>query len=133
MIANLGDPLIPVLQRALDAGWLRQQVISYNIANASTPNYKRWDVDFGKIFREMTAANLPLSRTHQSHLEGEERGLSGPVLYRDMQTRMRNDGNNVDPESEMALQAATLLQYNLLSRLVSDHFSLLRTAITEGR
>lgn len=132
MIADLGQPLVPLLQKALDAGWLRQQVISYNIANASTPNYKRWDVDFGKIFKEKAACSLPLARTHHAHFAEKESGISG-LIYRDLQSRLRNDGNNVDPDAEMALQAATVLQYNLLTRLVSDHLNMLQTAITEGR
>jgi len=31
-----------LLEKALDGAWLRNEVISHNIANADTPNYKKW-------------------------------------------------------------------------------------------
>lgn len=134
MFENLGDPVLPLLKKSLDANWLRQQVIDHNIANASTPHYKRWDLDFGKILQEKAAAPaLPLARTQKGHLGVQQGGKRCSVLVRDEHTSLRNDGNNVDLESEMALQAANLLQYNLLTRLASDQLGLLRTAITEGR
>lgn len=134
MFENLGDPVIPLLKNALDANWLRQQVIDHNIANASTPHYKRWDLDFSKILQKKAAAPaLPLAKTQKGHLTLQDRGERYPGLVRDKHTSLRNDGNNVDLESEMVLQSATLLQYNLLTRLASDQLGLLRTAITEGR
>ena len=35
---------VNVLDKAADASWLRNEAISNNIANATTPNYKRQDV-----------------------------------------------------------------------------------------
>ena len=37
---------INVLQKTADAAWIRNDVISNNIANATTPGYKRQDVAF---------------------------------------------------------------------------------------
>ena len=37
---------VNVLDKAADAAWLRNEVISNNIDNADTPGYKRQDVDF---------------------------------------------------------------------------------------
>ena len=37
---------INVLDRAADASWLRNDVISNNISNADTPGFKRSDVNF---------------------------------------------------------------------------------------
>jgi len=134
MFGNLGDPVIPLLKNALDANWLRQQVIDHNIANASTPNYKRWDLDFRKILLKKSAVpTLSLARTQKRHISVQNQSWQSGVLVRNDRTSFKNDGNNVDLESEMALQAANLLQYNFLTRLASDQLGLLRTAITEGR
>ena len=37
---------INVLDKAADASWQRNELIANNIANASTPGYKRQDIDF---------------------------------------------------------------------------------------
>ena len=46
MINSNAFDYINVLDKAADAAWLRNEVISNNIANADTPGYKRQDVDF---------------------------------------------------------------------------------------
>ena len=35
-----------ILDKAADASWMRENVITNNIANIDTPGYKRQDVDF---------------------------------------------------------------------------------------
>ncbi|HHW40334.1 MAG TPA: flagellar basal body rod protein FlgB [Syntrophomonadaceae bacterium] len=131
MWEQLGEPILPVLQGMLDANWLRQQVIANNIANVDTPQYKRWDVVFAQKLKE--SSDISLARTNPRHIAGENPETVKPSLIQPEKTSMRNDGNNVDLEYEMALQAETVLLYNLLTRLVSDHLGMLRTAITEGR
>ena len=37
---------VNVLDKAADAAYIRNDVLANNIANASTPNYKRQDVQF---------------------------------------------------------------------------------------
>lgn len=134
MIKNLGNPLIPMFKKALDVNWLRQQVISQNIANVDTPNYKRIDLDFKNVLaKKSRPQDLDLHRTNPLHLGGSSKGKEVLPLLRQTQTRNRNDGNNVVPEQENALMAETMLQYQLLTRLTTEHLSMLRSAITEGR
>jgi len=134
MIDKLGDPILTELKNALDINWLRQQVISQNIANADTPNYKRIDVDFDKVLAGKMGKRLAMTRTHAAHLEGgsNQAGENVPLVVA-AGSRSRNDNNNVDLEQEMALQAETVLLYNLLTRLTTEHLGMLRLAITEGR
>ena len=42
---------VNVLNKAADASWLNE-VISNNIANVSTPNYKRSDVEFQSVMQK---------------------------------------------------------------------------------
>ena len=37
---------INVMEKAADAAWLRNDAIANNIANATTPGYKRQDISF---------------------------------------------------------------------------------------
>lgn len=128
---KLGEPVVSLLQGMLDANWLRQQVIANNIANADTPQYKRWDVVFSQELKK--SYDISLKRTNSRHFAGSNRGEPKLLVIQPEGTSVRNDGNNVDLEYEMALQAETVLMYNLLTRLVSDQLGMLRTAITGGR
>ncbi|MDH7576770.1 MAG: flagellar basal body rod protein FlgB [Bacillota bacterium] len=136
MWLQLGAPLIPLLERALDGNWLRQQVISNNIANVDTPKYKRRDVIFEEKLKEVlgNTSTVSLVRTNPRHLAAVPcLDEVQPVITRSYESSWRNDGNNVDIEAEMAQQAANLLNYNLLTRLVTDQLGMLRIAISEGR
>lgn len=131
MWQQLGEPVVSLVQNMLDANWLRQQVLANNIANADTPQYKRWDVVFNQ---EMTkVSGISMNRTNSRHLAGAPLEAVKTFIVQPEKTSTRNDGNNVDLEYEMSLQAETVLMYNLLTRLVSDQLGMLRTAITEGR
>ena len=46
MIGSNAYSYINVLDKAADASWIRNEVIANNLANISTPNYKRKDVNF---------------------------------------------------------------------------------------
>ena len=55
---------VNVLKAAADASWTREEVLTNNIANVDTPNYKRQDVDFTTYlrsdFRVPTEVHHPL-------------------------------------------------------------------------
>jgi len=129
-----------VLQRALAAQTLRLQAAAHNMANANTPGFKRLTVSFESALREELGAadprrQLPLWTTHPRHLAGRGRGageLARPRLVRDEGTTMRNDGNNVDPDREMAELARTQLVYQALTRVVSDRYRRLRAVVQQG-
>ncbi|MBQ1392047.1 MAG: flagellar basal body rod protein FlgB, partial [Lachnospiraceae bacterium] len=55
MISSGAYNYINVLQQATDASWLRNTIISNNIANVDTPNYKRQDVQFETYLIEQLA------------------------------------------------------------------------------
>ncbi len=117
---QLGDPVMNVLERAMDVSWFRQQLIANNIANVDTPQYKREDIDFQK-----TLANaLSNGASGEADLD--------PVFIDSGQYSGSNNGNNVDMENEIAQQDINLLQYESLARLESDQLTMLKTAITGG-
>jgi flagellar basal-body rod protein FlgB len=116
-----------VEQKSLDALWLRQQVISGNIANIDTPGYKSKSVQFEGL----------LERELKRDASGES--LSGiadnikPRIVTDQSTQAREDGNNVDIDAENVSLVRTQLQYEYMVRSVADELSRLKYAITEGR
>ena len=48
---------IDVLDKAADAAYIRNDVLANNIANDSTPNYKRQDVQFESILQASLAGD----------------------------------------------------------------------------
>ena len=113
MIASDAYNFINVLNKAADASWIRNNVISNNIANNDTPGYKRKDVRF------------------ESFLERELMGGLDPVVYTDYSNlSYRADGNNVDIHTENAYLAENQLRYQTLTDCMIQEFSRLKTALT---
>jgi flagellar basal-body rod protein FlgB len=131
----IGDSVTQTLGRALDVNWFRQQLISNNIANVDTPNYKRQDIDFQQTLKRAMdgSGEISMTRTNEQDLGKTRDGEVQPVMINSAPDTLRNDGNNVDIDNEMAQQAMNSLQYNALARLESDQLGMLKTAITEGR
>lgn len=122
-----------VLEKALDATWLRNEAITQNIANVDTPNYKRKTVKFEEYLSDALDKERSMSQTDKS-ITGSEVDNINPMITTDnssLSTRL--DGNNVDIESEMASMAKNVLQYNTLIQSLSKKFSMLKYAISEGR
>jgi len=128
----LDGPVLNVLQKGLNASSLRQQVLSNNIANIDTPNFKRSDVDFqavlGAVMDEKSGASLAMKLSSPRHLPGLEDD-GGAVIVTDPSSSFRNDGNNVDVDREMSNVAENGLYYNSLTRSISSQLGLLRMVI----
>ena len=115
---------VNVLKAAADASWTREEVLTNNIANVDTPNYKRQDVDF------TTYLNSALSRTNggSSSLTNRVNNIN----YNDVAIRKytdnstlsyRTDGNNVDLSTENVELAAEQINYNALIDSMNNEFS----------
>lgn len=108
------------LAAALTAAGLRHRVLAHNLANANTPGFKRFRVEFESRLAAALAA-------------GQDPAGVTPAVVRETGSRSRPDGNNVDVELEMAQLAENQLWQAALVRQVSEHFARLRTVIYEGR
>jgi len=130
------DRLDGLLQAALDAAALRLRVTAHNLANVNTPGFQRRRVLFEEFLRDATVApgGLRPARTHPRHLPSPAGApWPRPAVMVEAAETMRNDGNNVDVEREMASLAQVSLQYAALTRAVAARYARLRTVIREGR
>lgn len=123
-----------VLQRALDGTWQRQRAIANNIANYETPGYKAIKVSF----EESLSSEVQKLANSVGNREAFEQGLdslknSDIEAFSDYSTSERADGNNVNLDQEQIEMAKTQIQYSYLTRSMTDMFSRLRYAITEGK
>lgn len=120
-----------LLKKGLDASSLRSKVTSNNIANINTKGYKRYSVSFEESLQN-SLESMDLKATKDKHIKtGSEAGEI--KLEQDLSSSMREDGNNVDIDNEMANQAANNLLYNSLITQVNSRLALERYVINEGR
>lgn len=125
------------LGRGLAAANLRQEVISNNIANVNTPNFKKSDVVFEELLAKEIgmddSGRLPLVRTHDRHLPVGMIGGSKASIQEDDTTTMRVDNNNVDIDIEMASLAKNQLYYNAMATELGGYVNKLKNVITSGQ
>lgn len=113
---------IDLMNRALDATLLKKSVISQNISNVDTPNYKRKDVSFETILQKEVNANRSISNLDLDKLE--------PKIYVDEKSSSyRMDGNNVDIDVEMAEEAKVYARYNALITRVNAQLNRFTTVL----
>lgn len=127
MSGLLNDSNFRIMQKSLDALWLRQKVISNNIANIDTPGYKSKRVEFENILNnQLTSLNNDQGTNNQ--LQSIE-----PQIIEDNKYIMREDGNNVDIDAQNIELVRTQIQYEYMTRMISSAISREKYAITEGR
>jgi len=130
MIDKLNNKTL-MLERALDAAWIRNEVISNNIANVNTPGFKKSYVKFEEYLSE--AANFQISGAKKDPKFlpiGKDRGVSvSPEIVQEDFTSMRRDGNNVDVDVEMSEFVKNIIKYNTLITQMSKEFSKIKLAI----
>ncbi len=127
---------INLKNKALDGSWLRNQLISNNLANANTPGFKRQDVDFQKVLQDFLGqGELRMVRTNAMHMPLGDDTVENLAFNvdREFGTSVRRDENNVNVDTEMAELAKNQLYYNAVVDSVNSDIRKLRTAIREGR
>ena len=133
----VNTPTIDIGSRAMAAAALRHEVLSNNIANVNTPNFKRSHVRFEDLLKQELGLDrdplMKVVRTHDRHLPIAFHGKVRPVIEQDAGTNMRLDGNNVDIDIEMAEVAKNQLYYSALATAVGGHISKLKSVITSGQ
>jgi flagellar basal-body rod protein FlgB len=131
MISNNFEKTIDLLHRAMDAGTLRRDVIADNLANAGVPNFKRSNVNFESELKraletEQQRPALELTLTNPRHIPNwRERNYQEvqPRRVLDYASTSKNNGNNVDPEQEVALALENQMMYTLLAQAATFEFS----------
>lgn len=119
---------INVLDKAADASWLRNEAISNNIANATTPGYKRQDVAFEAELRR--ALGYDNSESMDSKVAGVKTSSLNPVPYIDNAGfSYRLDGNSVDIDNENVMLAENQLKYQGLMASITSEFQNLQSVM----
>jgi flagellar basal-body rod protein FlgB len=112
----------------------RQRVISENIANADTPDYKARDVsnvDFDFILRDITKpSTIRPEMTQSGHLPPAGFKPKPTAVKSDITYEVTPTGNSVSVEEQMTKASNTMIDYNLMTNIYQKNMNLIRMAIS---
>lgn len=125
--------LFKLAMTRMDWATQRQRVLSQNISNADTPDYRPKDlnpVDFKQVLRNQMAAPVQVARTNPNHLKGT---IQEQEKFRDISQRKTfeasPDGNQVVVEEQMQKVSDTRAAYDTAVTLMQANFKMLSIAI----
>ena len=122
---------VNILDKAADAANLRNELLTNNIANVSTPNYKRKDLDFESVLQGELAGVKNLSKAVKKANQNLET-LDAQVYTDNASLSYRLDGNNVDINTEEARLAENQIKYQALVDLMNQEFARYNTVLSSG-
>lgn len=103
----------------------RSELISNNIANINTPNYKAKRIEFESLLNQAMQTNA-LTTTNERHIQPGN-GQMGRVTERS-DVSVKENGNNVDVDVEMLNQSTNALYYSALTAQLNGRLSMYNTA-----
>ena len=119
------------LDKAAETAMLRNELLTNNIANVSTPNYKRKDLDFESVLQGELAGEKNLSKAVKKANQNLET-LDAQVYTDNASLSYRLDGNNVDINTEEARLAENQIKYQALVDLMNQEFARYNTVLSSG-
>lgn len=136
MLERLFNGSLGGLEKGLDGNAARLRAIGENIANIDTPGYKRHEVTFeGQMQHALGQTEVPLAITQPGHLSVGPSSMMQVTPLKIVQdgTTLRNDGNNVDIDSELTKLAQTQMTYNALSELAKRRMESIKNVLRETK
>ena len=133
---SLFDGTIAALQKTLNIGSLRHKVLTSNIANIDTPNYKAFEVVMEDELKKnnRSAGPIELVRTSSRHLSGRH-SSSNEIEIKTVDSagnNFRADGNTVDLDRTMGKLAENTILYRSAAQIIKMKFQGLKNAIQGG-
>lgn len=122
--------------QALSLRAARQELLSGNVANADTPNFKAKDIDFASVLHEKLSLTTNLNKvslntTSPMHINSAAQGAFGDnILYR-VPLQPSADGNTVDMDMERTRFADNAIKYDASITFLSNEFRNLTMAMQE--
>ena len=114
-------------ERAISVRNRRVELISQNIANADTPNYKARDLDFKKMIAGVEGVKVSSTNARHyevAHLENSPDGLKFRVPF-----NSATDGNTVEMSVEQAQYSKATADYQATLMFLESRISVIRKAL----
>ncbi|MEM9423857.1 MAG: flagellar basal body rod protein FlgB [Spirochaetota bacterium] len=128
---------LDILQRSMDAASIRRDVIANNLANASTPNFKRSQVSFeaqlGRALASEQEPIVPVKKNDPRHVDPFR-----PADYRTVEPRRTldylsqndNNGNNVDYDQEVGDALKNQMRYESMAASIGFQFGQIKKVLS---
>jgi flagellar basal-body rod protein FlgB len=128
MAANGIDKALGISPQVLALRMKRMNLLTANIANADTPDFKARDIDFRTALAKATASQTRVDTTKPGHI-----ALSGGVSQPQIQFRQplqeSVNGNTVDAQAEHAAFMENAMRYQASIQLLDNRISGIKKAI----
>jgi len=129
-------PVLSALRTKMQWHQVRQRVLSENVSNANTPNFKPRDLiapDFSKDgSRTGSTGPLAMTRTSSAHVQPPDTVSRQFDVNSKSGFQTRPSGSAVSLEDEMMKVSANQMDYAAATSLYSKSLHLLKTAIGKG-
>ena len=119
-------------EQALALRELRTEMLTTNIANADTPNYKARDFDFASVLRDSGVDQPHLCRTSTLHQPATPANPLGVEARYRVPVQPTLDGNTVEMDVEQAAFAENAIRYRASLSFLDSQIRGLRFAIKGG-
>jgi flagellar basal-body rod protein FlgB len=110
------DKIIEIINENLNRYVSKLEIVTNNIANIETPNYKRREIVFEDVLEE---AKLQLRTSNEKHIKGIRSSYSNGKIITDQSSPSRADGNNVVLEKEIKDLNEIQLMYQSLIKMLN--------------
>ncbi len=103
-----------IIYKSLDASAMRGRAIAQNLANVSTPGYRRKEVSFEDRLREVMDIKVKGKTTNEKHIEiSQDQSLKklNPKVYEPQDPTLPGEINNVDIDLEASKMAENQILY----------------------
>jgi flagellar basal-body rod protein FlgB len=117
-------------EQALQLRNSRLELLSQNIANVATPNYRARDIDFASAMKRVSN-RMNLAATQESHIRMspmQENVASGAIVYR-VPLNPSVDNNTVEIGLEQAKFGRAAAEYQASLQFLENRISGLRKAL----
>ena len=123
---NFIDQAFSLNEKSLNVRAQRMEVLSRNIANADTPNFKAQDIDFKSIMK--TASEGSMVTTNSKHLTEAPDQTTDGLKYR-IPFNVSFDGNTVELPVEQAKFGQYAADYQTTLSILENRISGIRKAL----
>jgi flagellar basal-body rod protein FlgB len=123
---NMIDSALGVHAQALGLRSHRMEVLSKNLANADTPNFKAQDVDFMKVLQ--SAKEDLINTTNKQHIEMLPPETANGLMYR-IPFNVAFDGNTVEMNVEQAKFGQSAADYQTTLNILENRVTGIRRAL----
>ncbi|MDA8738150.1 flagellar basal body rod protein FlgB [Luminiphilus sp.] len=128
MAASGIDKALGISPQVLALRTQRMNLLTANIANADTPNYKARDIDFRSALEQAKTSLAQLNMTNTRHMPLAGSAEQPTVMFRQPLQESTN-GNTVDAQSEHAAFMENAMRYQASLQLLDNRIKGIKNAI----